>query len=329
MQKKITLLRYWITLASCVVLYGAKAQQAVQYSMVALNPYQYNVGYGGLSNSLEATAVVRAQWNGIEGAPLSQNINAHLPLYYLHGGFGINIDNDQLGAVRTTAAQLSYSYHIAMPNENIFSVGIGGGIVQQAIDGTKLTTPDGIYSNGQILHNDNFLANIKQSAIAPTFQIGTYFKNKRLQIGLSANNLTESYEKYTIKNLKIRLIKNIFCNFALDFEIGNKLILSPVLFVKSDVIQTQLEGGLRVLIENNVTLGVSYRGYTKTSTDALVCIGGIRVNEKIKVAYAYDLGLSKLNSVQNGSHEIIIQYNLNKVIGGGLPEKIIYNPRFL
>jgi type IX secretion system PorP/SprF family membrane protein len=230
MQEKMTFIRYCIALICCFALQKGVAQQAVQYSLVGLNPYQYNVAYAGLSNSLEVSAAARMQWNGIQGYPLSQNINAHLPLYYLHGAFGINIDNEQLGAVRTTAAQISYGYHLPMANQGIFSIGIGGGIVQQSLDGSKLTTPDGKYSNGQIVHNDNFLTDIQQSSIAPTVQFGTYFKNKKLQIGLSANNLTESYEKYTIKNLKIRLIKNIFCNFAVNFEISNSLVLSPVFF---------------------------------------------------------------------------------------------------
>ncbi len=322
-------IKYQILLLLIGVAFKSVAQQATQYSLVSYNPYQYNVGYAGLANSLEATAVVRKQWLNVQGSPLSQNINAHLPVYYLHGGFGINIDNDQVGAVRTTSATASYCYHVSSGKGNILGLGIGGGFAQQNLDGTKLTTPDGKYSNGGVQHNDNILTEVSQNAVAPIVQMGAYFKTKRIQIGLSANNLTQSYEKYTIKNLKIRFIKNIFCNFAVNFALGKNLTISPTVFLKTDLVQTQIESGLLATISDNYTIGCMVRGYSPKTTDALVIFGSLKLNDKTKLAYGYDLGLSKFNTAQNGSHEILIQYNLNKVIGAGKPEKIIYNPRFL
>ena len=52
-------------------------------------------------------------------------------------------------------------------------------------------------------------------------------------------------------------------------------------------------------------------------------------NEHYTLSYAYDIGLSALRGSHEGTHEILLNYNLNKLIGAGLPPKIIYNPRFL
>ena len=75
--------------------------------------------------------------------------------------------------------------------------------------------------------------------------------------------------------------------------------------------------------------GTSFRGYNANSIDAVAIIAGIKLGENISMAYAYDLTLSGLNAVSYGTHEIMLNYNLNKPVGKGRPPKIIYNPRSL
>ena len=65
------------------------------------------------------------------------------------------------------------------------------------------------------------------------------------------------------------------------------------------------------------------------SADAVALIGGIKLNEKITFGYSYDLTLSGLSNVSNGTHEVLLNYNLGKQIGQGKPPIIIYNPRSL
>ena len=57
-------------------------------------------------------------------------------------------------------------------------------------------------------------------------------------------------------------------------------------------------------------------------------LAGIKLNEKITLAYSYDLTLSTLREVSDGSHEILINYNLGKPVGKGKMPPVIYNPRF-
>jgi hypothetical protein len=58
-------------------------------------------------------------------------------------------------------------------------------------------------------------------------------------------------------------------------------------------------------------------------------MAGMKVTQNVTIAYAYDLPISGLSATNLGSHEIMLNYNLNKVFGAGVPPKIIYNPRFL
>lgn len=309
------------------------AQQSPQYSLYMLNKYGMNPAYGGLDNSLSFTGVIRKQWVNLEGSPFTQQLNAHMPLYLLRGGVGINIENDILGATRNTSATLSYNYWIPVNKTSLFSVGISAGVVQRTLDGTKLRAPDGTYdeTTGVNNHNDNRIPIGLETAIAPTVTGGVYFQSKRLDLGFSAINLLENDLSFKHSEGQTDILqKRHFMLFAAtNFEIGSLIEVMPSALLKSDISQNQVELSTIIRYNGNVFGGASIRGYDNVTLDAVVFIAGMKINDKTTLAYSYDLTLSDLNTVSDGSHEITINYNLNKSIGGGVPPPIIYNPRFL
>jgi hypothetical protein len=83
-----------------------------------------------------------------------------------------------------------------------------------------------------------------------------------------------------------------------------------------------------VRYNDNIMIGTSFRGYNAQTVDAVVVMAGIKVTSDVTLAYSYDLPLSGLSVTNSGSHEVMLNYNLNREIGGGRLPKIIYNPRF-
>ena len=321
----------FLILLGCI--YNMNAQQSPQYSLYMLNKYAINPAYGGLDNSLSFTGVVRKQWVNLEGSPFTQQINAHMPLYRLRGGIGISLENDILGASRNSTALLSYNYWVQVNKTSLFSVGLSAGVVQKALDGTKLRASGGEYSEntGTINHNDNRIPIGLETAIAPTVNGGIYFQSKRLDLGFSAINLLGNDLKFNYSDGQTDFLqKRHFMLFAAtNFEIGDLIELMPSVLIKSDITQNQVELSTILRYNGNVFGGASIRGYDNVTLDAVVFIAGMKINEKTTLAYSYDLTLSDLKNVSDGSHEITVNYNLNKPIGGGVPPPIIYNPRFL
>lgn len=322
------------TLLIClfVALSFSYGQQPAQYSMYMLNQFKYNPAYAGLDNSLSVTGVLRKQWVGITGTPSTQHVNAHMPLYFLSGGIGLSFENDVIGVQRFTKASISYTYQIPIGDEGLLSLGGRAGINQRSFDGTKLIAPDGVYGPDPpgVNHQDPFLPVGVESAIAPTVGLGLFYSSESLEIGLSLNNLLEPRFNYASQlPPDIRLVRNYFLTLAYNLKIANSFTIHPSIFVKSDITQTQLDLSALVKYNDNILGGVSFRGYNAKTVDAIVLIAGIKLSEKIGLRYAYDITLSKLNSINTASHEIMLNYNLNKKIGAGIPEKIIYNPRFL
>ncbi len=327
MKLSLTSLCFLVAISTAI-----HAQQAPQYSMYMLNVYNFNPAFAGLDNSLSITGVFRKQWADLEGSPTSQGVNMHMPLYFLSGGFGINVENELLGAERNTSALLSYSYWIPIDKQNLITIGLGGGFVQKSLDGSKLRARDGEYGpNGMIInHNDALLPINEISATAPTLNVGIYLQNPSFEIGLAANNLLESKIGLGDNSLtEIQLKRNYFVNFTGLLNVNGNLAVQPSILLKSDLTQTQLEISAIVNYNSNIFGGASFRGYNSNSIDAIALIGGFKLSERVTLAYSYDLTLSDIKSVSNGSHEVLINYNLSKPLGAGVPPEIIFNPRFL
>ena len=304
------------------------AQQFPQYSLYMLNPHALNPAYAGLDGSLSATAMARKQWTGLEGSPTGALLDVHLPVDYINSGFGLRLENDALGAQQRNSVQLSYAYHIQAGEDARLSFGLRGIVRQHTLDGSKLRTPDGNYEGITIDHQDVILPNTSVTTINSDVGAGVYFRNNRLEIGAAADNILKSPIKFSINGLKIKSISNYFFTFAYQIPLSESLTLQPAALIKSDLTQTQSDISLIINYQSNIFAGASLRGYNKNSLDAVVALVGFQFSEHWRVAYSYDVGISALKTVQNGSHEILLGYNLRTSMGKALLPPIIFNPRF-
>jgi len=303
-----------------------QAQQAGHYSLYHFNKFNFNPAYAGLEGTLVMNGIYRAQWTGLEGAPTSQYFDAHLPLNFLRSGLGFQFENDVLGAEQNLRFNIAYNYQLDL-GVGLLSIGVGGGIVQKRLDGSRLITPEGIYNEDQIFHQDPILPTTLQTAIAPTFQAGIYFKGNWLEAGLGVRHLLEPEAEFD--NFTLLLDRTFFFQAEGSINAGRNWQIIPMLFLRTDLVQLQTDLGVLVGYNDNFFLGTTFRGYNSNSLDAVGIMGGLNISPKFRLMYNYDLTLSNLNNVSGGSHEVMIRFNLNKPIGQGRPPKIIFNPRTL
>lgn len=315
----ITFLFFWSS--------HAIAQQDPQFSQHFLNQAAYNPAYAGLDNLLSATAQFRSQWVGIDGHPVSQNIDIHSPVPLLHGGLGINLTNEQAGVLRNTSVSLDYSYIIKTGAGN-FSMGISGGAVQVNVDGSKLRAPDGDYLN-TINHNDFLLPIVPVSGIAADFSAGLFFNGKNLSLGLSANHVLPQSVKLKTEgsSLVFNYERQYYLQLGYLAKFSKTFAVRPAAMLKSDGNRYQAEVDLLFIYKDLLWLGGGYRGFDDQTTDAAMAFVGITLSENFRLGYSYDYSLSALNTVSNGSHEIVLNYRVN-LMKPVKPGKVIYTPRF-
>ena len=304
------------------------AQQPAQFSLYMLNPYGENPAASGLDKTLVATGGFRAQWVGLQGSPQTQYINVSLPLSIISSGVGIQVANESIGARNGLTAKLTYNY-IKKLGDAQLSVGVAGGIIQGTLDGAKLRTPSGDYNQGVIDHQDKILNPVSLNGIVPTFDVGVYMKAEKLDIGIFSGNLTQPTLSLVGQKVTEVSLKRHYSAFAsTHINMLSSLSLHPSVMIRSDGVQTQAEISTFVRYNDNFFLGGAFRGFNKTTQDAMTIFGGFKMSSKIMLAYAYDITVSTLKNATQGGHEIVLQYNLGKEFGRGKLPPVIYNPRF-
>ncbi|MEL7247209.1 MAG: PorP/SprF family type IX secretion system membrane protein [Bacteroidota bacterium] len=304
--------------------YTLSAQQPAQYSTYMLDPMRYNPAYAGLDYGLSVTGTYRQQWVGLEGAPVGQRVSVHLPLYFLRGGLGFQFENDEIGAHQLTSVQGAYNYQMEM-GTGVLSLGVGLSWQQWTLRGGELITPDGVYLPGVETHNDNLLSLASESGAGIQAAAGVYYQSERFEAGLSIENANAGNIQLT--QLTYNLASVYHAYVTSNFEVGNSFVVRPSLWFRSDAIENQLDISVLGAYNDNIFAGASFRGYNSASQDAVILMAGFRLSPSLQLMYAYDVGLSPLQSVHNGSHEIVVKYRLDKTIGAGKLPPIIYHPR--
>ncbi len=323
--------KYIVLLLSLSVMWIAVvpvfAQQQEQYSLYMFNKYEFNSAYSGLERFMVVKGGVRGQWIGLQGAPVIQKLNAHLPLEFLHGGIGLNLKNDILGAARNTTAMFTYAYHHRLGHGSTLSFGVGGGFLQRSLDGTLVRTSDGVYAGGVIEHHDSHLPASRETAKAAIFTAGLYYFKENFEFGAAVvyptnNNIVYLSSEYSLE-------RSYFINFAATFDLTRSISILPSMLVKTNLEVTQTDFSVLLKVNDNIFMGGSFRGYHAESVDAVAIIMGYEINTKFSLFYAYDISLSTLKNISRGSHEFMLTYNINKPIGNGKLPPVIYNPRHL
>ncbi len=283
----------------------------------------------GSEDMLVFSALYRAQWVGIKGAPSAQAFSVHSPLTVLNLSAGAHVTNEMQGEERVTSVMLSCAYRLSFKKASL-SFGLGGGIMQRAVDGSKLISPEGNYGASAVNHNDDFIPGSLSSGITGDLNAGVYFQTKKTYAGLSATNLIENSVKLQgqgqVSELKNPRRFTVIAGHS--FRVGKKLYILPNVSIHTDFVNVQPEINAILQFKDNIYGGVSFRGSAPDSKDALVLMLGVKILKNLRVGYSYDFSLSSLNNANNGSHEVYVQYGI-KIKDLAAPGKVIYNPRFL
>lgn len=289
--------------------------------------YALNLAYAGLESTLSVTGSIRSQWQELQGAPNTRIIQAQMPLYYLNGAGGIKIEQDNFGAEKTLRTQISYNY-VYQSSVGLISAGLGLGFIQKSLDGSLLKTPQGRYEGAIFQHNDPVILESSYSGIVPQFAAGIYFAQDRLETGISIENFHKPSLQFNRTNVEYKFNPrlNFYSEYRLDVNEGFQVI--PSFLVKSNLHKVQLDVTALGELNQKIYAGLGIRGYSKFTFDAISLMGGLKINDNLKVFYGFDITLSTLKSAQFGTHEFMLNYNLNKPIGAVEKEPIIFNPRY-
>lgn len=315
-----------LLLLESTAMYGQQIPQFTNYTnhQLLFNPAYVNNNYG-----IHVDGVARIQWLGIEGQPFTQGVNIHTSSPLLRSSFGVSILNDLIGAERNTSVYVNYAYMQPI-GDNLLTIGIRGGGIQKALDGSKLRTPEGIYEGGVFIHEDDLLPTNAASSVTPDIGIGVFFQTKQLAIGLAIQQLLNPTATWTIGEQSSEIIytRHVTLNSSYQVDLGSYWMLQPAFLLKSDFNKYQVDISTTLTYNDYLKVGTSWRGVGNDNFGAIAVLVGIPINKNLQLNYSYDFITSALRNPSSGSHEISFQYTFKK-IGQPKPTKTIHSPRFL
>lgn len=304
----------FLTIVSITLLsVEGNAQQNPMYTQYMYNMSLINPAYAiddlGL---LKIGGIYRNQWAGIEGAPETASFFAHTGLSERVEA-GISIVHDEIGeVVKENNIFADVAYVLPVSENTKLSFGVKAGVTFFDADLSALDA---------INDNDPALQNI--SEVFPNFGVGTYLFGENYYVGLSAPNIFTAKHIENESGLAQLGEENIhyFLTGGYVFDLNENVKLKPAFMMRAvQGAPLSVDLTANVLLYNRFEAGLSYR-----VGSAVMGLVNFRVTPELRIGYAYDYITSNLGEFNDGTHEIMVLFDLDLL---GLSKGYNKSPRF-
>ena len=273
----------------------SKAQQLPLYTQYMLNDYVMNPAIGGKNPYFEAMSDNRYQWIGITDAPRTYSLSVHGPTKNLKVGLGGYLFTDIVGPTRRIGVNGTYAYHVKLNDKMKLSLGLSAGLLQFAVDGSKITLHDPV---------DLIISSGYQSVLLPDFGAGFYLYTDKWYIGSALPQIYAAKIKffdYDTDPLS-KLATHSYSSAGYRFDIGDDFKIEPSLLVKYvKPAPVQFDLGVKATYRQKFWLGGTFR-----TRDAVCAFAGFVYQENILIGYSYDFSTTNIKNYSSGTHELVI-----------------------
>lgn len=332
--------RGMVMLLSCTAV---KAQQKPHYTQYILNQYILNPALTGIENYTDVKISHRRQWAGLKDAPVTTYFTIHGALnkkdyrttatsfqvdgtnprgndYWQdyaaaepHHGIGMQVINDQTGPLRNFAAYATYAYHMGIGARTSLAGGFGAGVFNVSLNANKLNfgntqVDPAVYANGNI------------SVLKPDFMAGLYLYGADFFAGVSVQQLVGQRVYFSNNHVGegSKMAPHLFATAGYRFLLSDDINLIPSVMLKSvSPLPVQFDVNAKLQYRDFMWLGAGYR-----KDDGWNAMAGINISNTVNLSYSYDYTSSVLNTVSNGTHEIVLGFLLGNKYGDWCPRNV-------
>lgn len=308
----------------------AGAQQRPQYTQYVFNNYLLNPALSGIENYTDVMAGYRSQWTGLQGAPVTSYITFNTPIgnnfingdatafpagggenpmsrSYVqdyqaaepHHGVGFTLVTDKAGPITQTDINATYAYHIGITSTFNLALGVAAGVSRTALNTNEITTE----------YTDPAIYNGKNGQWSPDLGAGIWGYSSNYYIGASVQQILPQNLYYTTSNstYQNKSVPHFFFTAGYKIFMSDDLTLVPSFMIKEiNPVPVTYDLNAKVSFRDVFWIGGSYR-----HNDSFGVLAGFNISSLINVGYSYDITTSALNTVSNGTHEIVLSLLLN------------------
>lgn len=274
--------------------YGVQAQQDPQFTQYMDNTLFLNPGYAGSRGMLNATAIHREQWVGIDGRPRSTTFSLHSPLTFDNIGLGFTAVNDVIGPLNQTMFYADFSYSLKFKNsKGKLAFGVKGGINLLSSRTDQLSTTQG--------QDPNLLLSVRNQ-INPNFGAGIYYHTPKWFVGVSSPKVVEqSYG--TSETAKER--RHYFLIAGGVIKLSERWKLRPTTHLKlTNGAPLSIDLSAAGIFREKFWLGLMHRW-----GDSFGAFVQYQITPQFKAGLAYDQTVTDIARFNKGTYEVMLSYD--------------------
>ncbi len=311
------------TITGIVFAFQLSAQQQANFSQYFFDPLSVNPAYAGSRGTFSGTLAYRNQWlGGITGAPVTQALDAHMPLGD-NIGVGLQLYNDQAGPLRVTSATAIFVYSIHIAKETKLAFGLGGTLSNVGINFGDINVD---------MPNDPAFPTSNMTSMVPDANFGMYLYKQNFFVGLSATHLIQS--EWKLQNESITAVptamfyRQYYLTGGYVAKLSDNVALRPSLLVQYVGAAPALEElDAAIIYKERFFIGLGIRNSIRSGISGMdnVLVPSIEYDfgNKFRIGYSYDVFLSTAGNYSTGTHEIMLGWDLAK----GSNTRMV-NPRY-
>lgn len=280
-----------------------KAQQVPLFNQYYNNTFLAYPSTAGFNTEPRLSLIYRGQWSGLEGAPAGYALN-YTSRLGKDMGFGLTLQNNEIGLVNQTRASGGVSYSFYSANKHSLSIGALTSLSFFSINEDRISPETQQDEILQRLINNNGLA------LSLDFSV-SYRYGDNLQIDFAVPTLiNESLSDDEFIQINEDNIPDYLAGIRYRFVLDevNQIYFTPnVTWRYREVIGSEIDVLGLIEYKNKLSLSGGYRN----NYGATVGLG-FNINERIAFSYHYDFGQSDIPFLSDGFNEIGLHFRFKR-----------------
>ncbi len=211
----------------------------------------------------------------------------------------MNVVSDKIGKEQRLSVFGDYSFGFDISRNSILRLGLKGGIATYHNDLSGYIQYPGEldpYSQGEV--------DVKNM---PNFGVGALLYSDKYYVGLSVPKLIQNDFKDNYNNFSSEAeLRHYFLIAGYVFDLSESLKFKPTFLTKATLgAPVEFDFTANFLLKDKVWLGAMYR-----TGDSFGFIAQWIFDNRLRLGYSVDFTLSKLQRYNNGSHELMVSYEI-------------------
>jgi type IX secretion system PorP/SprF family membrane protein len=298
MIRKEQIIKWTLILVLTALSRFSYGQQDPMYTQYNFNTQTINPGYAGTWESLGFMVLGRYQWVGMDGGPRTYTFSVQSPTGNQKVAWGLDVISDKIGQEQHLSLMGDYSYRLRVGERSFLRLGLKAGVTHYSNPLTKyIQNPD---------ETPETYENI-DSKYLPNFGVGAFLYSDRYYLGLAVPKIMETdFSKSNSNYSSYSEMRHFYLQGGYVFELSHDLKFKPTFLTKATIgspVELDLTGNF--LIMDKFWLGAMYR-----TGDSYGFLAQWVIDKKLRLGYSVDFTTTRLQSYNNGSHELMISYEI-------------------